>query len=163
MNFCYLGIFYKAIQWIVLILAPTLWIGLISMAVKGRGILYWWYPNVSLLESYQTNNQNLPYYLEMKHQRECHSLKYALEAQNCKLQKDSTEMNRLEKVLQDKHVHSKLYNLSEFVLVPDVKYMLISTQDKTHCQIDIHQVHLFQELNSGVDIKKPQIAVLEKK
>ena len=38
---------YKITEWFMIMSAPVLWFGLFIMSVKGREILYWWYPSVS--------------------------------------------------------------------------------------------------------------------
>ena len=45
-NFTNLSMMYKIIKWFMVLSAPILWFGLLIMSIKGKKILYWWYPSV---------------------------------------------------------------------------------------------------------------------
>ena len=130
-NFSTFELLYKGIKWFVLLSAPILWIGLISMAKKGRKILYWWYLSVSR-EAFKTSKQTLCCCMENKSMCSCCEFWAVLENHKHKYWQEKAKMNQVEKILCNKHMHPNIYDLSEFKPMPDGKYMLISTPKCTN-------------------------------
>ena len=70
--------------------------------------------------TFAKSTKSLYYHCKLHHRTTIASYKQ-------KLQEKSAEMEQWDKILCDKHMHPDVYNLSEFIPMPNGEYMLIST------------------------------------
>ena len=93
---------------------------------RKRDTIYWWYPSISK-EAHIIEKQEIRRQLKQEHLRNIRNLCTTITNYKQKLCEKSEEMERWNKILQDKHMHPDKYNLGEFIPMPKGEYMLIST------------------------------------
>ena len=157
-NFNHLAMMYRVIKWFMLTSAPVLWIRLLIMAKKGREILYWWYPSVSI-EVHIINKRNLWHPLEQENTCNLCECCAIIESYKQKCWEQTAEMSCFGKILQDKHVHPNLYDLSEFVPMQLYAYQVLPRAIRNvalnhHCQGTIVGTNI-KDLKIKVIVTKP--------
>ena len=115
----------------MVISAPVLCIRLLIMLVKGREILYWWYPSGSK-EAHLIEKREIQRQMKQEHLRNIWNLCTTITSYKQKLHEKSEEMECWNKILWDKHMHPDKYDLSEFIPMPKGEYMLISMPKRKH-------------------------------